>query len=811
MRLGWLPLLALAGCARTASDATLYQDGCLLLRSEHYKEAAAKADLGLRRAACGSPAELKFRLLKATILLGQNEANQAADVLCFHLPPGSQSTDLARCQLYKGRAALTLGDLSQAASRLRQAQALAAKEPGLLTEIKLQQGVLAARTRSPEAESLLRDVLDYASRHGDEFLQTKATNAMGYMLLQASRFEQAIPWFEKAQSASQKLGLADSEARAKGNLEWCYYRLGDYGQALDYAQQAAAGAERADDRSDWQKWLGNTGSIDLEQRNYHAAQANYQRALAVARALKEPSSIAACLNNLAKLFIETGDCDSAERYNQEALTIKREIRDGRSEMYSLNNAARIAACRKDYAVAEANFRSVISSPSTDPVPLLDAHAGLAQVLGELHRGRDAEAEFKATVAIVESQIAEHIKDKYKLTDLDSFIHFYQNYVEFLMAGGRTLDALEVAESSRARLLFDKMKLASTRRSHTAADFRRLAGIYQSTLLSYWVAPARSYLWAITPTGISVFTLPPESALRDLVSNYDALIQYPRDPLTVENPAGQKLYDALIAPARKLLPKTGRVMVTPDGPLYSLNFETLPVSGDKPHYFIEDATVSITPALTLLSPDRLPSAPAHSLLLIGNPVYDGTRFRKLDYAGQEMSAIQHGLPGFHTVAFEGAQAQPEAYTDAGPGRFALIHFVAHASADRVDPLQSAVILSPQGSNYTLRASDVMKTPLQADLVTVSACRSAGARTYGGEGLVGFSWAFLEAGAHSVIAGLWDVNDRSTAELMARLYQGLARRAPPADALRSAKLEMLRSTSAYRKPYFWGPFQVFTRSR
>jgi len=49
------------------------------------------------------------------------------------------------------------------------------------------------------------------------------------------------------------------------------------------------------------------------------------------------------------------------------------------------------------------------------------------------------------------------------------------------------------------------------------------------------------------------------------------------------------------------------------------------------------------------------------------------------------------------------------------------------------------------------------PLQAELVTISACRSAGARTYSGEGLVGLAWAFLNAGAHNVVAGLWNVED------------------------------------------------------
>src|SRR5689334_6558463 len=98
---------------------------------------------------------------------------------------------------------------------------------------------------------------------------------------------------------------------------------------------------------------------------------------------------------------------------------------------------------------------------------------------------------------------------------------------------------------------------------------------------------------------------------------------------------------------------------------------------------------------------------------------------------------------------------------------------------------------------------MQVPLHADLVTLSACRSSGARTYSGEGPVGLARAFLQAGAGSVIAGLWDVADRSTAQLMDGLYGRMITGMPPAESLREAKLSMI--SSSYAKPYYWGPFQ------
>ena len=96
------------------------------------------------------------------------------------------------------------------------------------------------------------------------------------------------------------------------------------------------------------------------------------------------------------------------------------------------------------------------------------------------------------------------------------------------------------------------------------------------------------------------------------------------------------------------------------------------------------------------------------------------------------------------------------------------------------------------------------------MTLSACRSAGSRTYAGEGLVGFAWAFLEAGAQNVVAGLWEVDDASTAKLMERMYAQLRGGATPQQALRTAKLAMLHSDGPYRKPYYWAPFQVITDS-
>jgi len=266
----------------------------------------------------------------------------------------------------------------------------------------------------------------------------------------------------------------------------------------------------------------------------------------------------------------------------------------------------------------------------------------------------------------------------------------------------------------------------------------------------------------------------------------------------------------VAPARKLVRPGAKVIVVPDGPLHELNFETLLVSGEPPRYWIEEATVAVAPSLAVLQPASSSAGKARRLLLLGSPVSPGAEYPPLPGSELEIANIQNLFGAEEKTIITGPQAHPGAYKEASPGRFALIHFSAHAVANRESPLDSAVILSPKGDSYKLYARDVAVLPLNAQLVTISACRSAGARAYSGEGLVGFTWAFLQAGARNVIAGLWDVSDRSTSELMANLYSQMDRGLGPAESLRGAKLALLRSTGPYRKPYYWAPFQLFTRS-
>jgi CHAT domain-containing protein len=153
----------------------------------------------------------------------------------------------------------------------------------------------------------------------------------------------------------------------------------------------------------------------------------------------------------------------------------------------------------------------------------------------------------------------------------------------------------------------------------------------------------------------------------------------------------------------------------------------------------------------------------------------------------------------------------AYLASNPERFSYIHFVAHGTASRLSPLDSAIVLSKgsaEDDSFKLYAREIIRHPLRADLVTISACYSAGERSYSGEGLVGLSWAFLRAGSRNVIAALWDASDASTQLLMDKFYDELDKGKSPDAALRAAKLALLHD-SGFHNPFYWAPFQLYAR--
>ncbi|MEA2603178.1 MAG: hypothetical protein QOF89_4170 [Acidobacteriota bacterium] len=191
--------------------------------------------------------------------------------------------------------------------------------------------------------------------------------------------------------------------------------------------------------------------------------------------------------------------------------------------------------------------------------------------------------------------------------------------------------------------------------------------------------------------------------------------------------------------------------------------------------------------------------------------DVSNLRRLPFSHKEAETLASLVPLGQIFRAEGFAASKAAVTSGGLAAYRKLHFATHGVLDSFHPELSGLVLSlydeqGQPQDGVLRLNDIYNLHLDADLVVLSACRTALGKEVRGEGLIGLTRGFMYAGAARVLASLWSVEDQATAELMGSFYRGMLREGlSPAAALRKAQLEMARDPKR-KSPYYWAGFSL-----
>jgi CHAT domain-containing protein len=746
------------------------------------------------------------------VFLIRHDIEAASALLAAPLPASEVVEFGAQKRTLEGRVTLARSEFDAASAAFDEAVA-AAKQQGrddMLADAELSRGRLRRALGDFDgAERCYRESLRLARARRDDYRQASALSNLGTLRIRRSRYDEALDLLRSA------LALADAaDARALksvvlSNIAICETRFGEFERAIAAEKLAIETQNQTGIRLPVVNSLWDIGTIHLFENRPEAALENFRSAAALARQIGARQEASANKGDAARALLELGRIDDAERENRDAAAIQASLGGPKPDPELELNAAEIECARRRCGDAVARLTALLRRGAPEGPIRWRTYAALARAHAALGSRRQARRHYDTALAQIEEARAELARTEYKLGFLRHLMRFYRNYVDYLVREGDDARALEVADSSRAQLFAQR---AGSGKSATAGmdvtEVQRRAREAGVVLLSYWLAPEKSQLWVVSAHGVQRYQLPGEAEIARLVQTYrDTIEGRLRDPLATAPDAGMELYRTLIAPARKSIGSGAQVVIAADGALHNLNFETLIVPEPEPHYWIEDVTISVTPALRLLAVNEAARNP--SLLAFGDAETVDSQYGKLPNAHTELDAIESSFHNVPVIVRRGREATPAAWQHSQPEQFSMIHFAAHAVANRESPLDSAIILSRANGTYKLYTRDISAAKLRADLVTVSACRSAGARAYSGEGLVGFAWAFLHAGARNVIAGLWDVSDRQTAELMRNLYRSLAARQTPAAALRTAKLAFIHAGGHSRKPYNWAAFQLYTR--
>jgi CHAT domain-containing protein/Tfp pilus assembly protein PilF len=460
--------------------------------------------------------------------------------------------------------------------------------------------------------------------------------------------------------------------------------------------------------------------------------------------------------------------------------------------------------------------------------LAESHSGAAQVMSSEQRRRQTDLSVRASAIQKE------------LWDAELPPVRRQTLERSLLPIDEDLDALrlEVRRTSPqyANLQYPDLVTAG----HVANQIDQ-----DTVLISYVLGDGHSFVWAISRRGLESAWLPDRAVIERDVAAYRQLLTSrsigPESAAgkdqrrTAIERAGRALYRTLLSPIEGGLRGATRLIIAPDGVLHVLPFEALirPSSlnvAAGPRWLVRDFSVSEAPsasALEALAASVSTAPRSHELLAVGDPSYSGmlddqsdrgtrvgslagrsVRVAALPFARLEVTDIAALYPPAATRVYLGKAATEQSVKSEALDQYRYIHFAAHTVVDDVRPGRSGILLSIDSQSREdgiLQADEVMDLRLNADLVTLSACSTGLGMVLRGEGIVGLTRAFLTAGARSVAASLWNVNDGATAALMRTFYQGLDRGLTRDDALRQAKLSLITGNDAqWQDPYYWAPF-------
>jgi CHAT domain-containing protein len=184
---------------------------------------------------------------------------------------------------------------------------------------------------------------------------------------------------------------------------------------------------------------------------------------------------------------------------------------------------------------------------------------------------------------------------------------------------------------------------------------------------------------------------------------------------------------------------------------------------------------------------------------------GFDFSPLPFSKKEVKQISRYFPKNKIDIFIGAEAKEEVVKKASLAGYQIVHFACHGLLDEKASSRSALVLTLDDNTEEdgfLQVREIHNLKLNASLAVLSACQTGRGRLENGEGIFGLPRVFFYAGTQSTLSTLWKVNDKSTADFMRYFYQFLKAGNDKANALRLAKIRMIRSEFSH--PFFWAAF-------
>lgn len=717
-----------------------------------------------------------------------------------------------------------------------------------------------------EALRIYEKLVERHRADGNEGSLGRALNNQGFAYFSLGDFDRAALYFEQALVLRRRQGDRRGEYVTLSNLGSALYARGRYENARDYHQQAleigtalgergAAGAMGSlaqdlaalGDPEALPLFAASLARLEEGDEPRLKAEVQIRQADALLRFGKKTAARDTAATALARLetlgdgglqayaAVTLGRAEAALGRKKEALAaFRRAIDLLEKQRGAIENPSLRATLLASQRAAFENFAiTAVENAETDPGALLEA-----LVLLERGRARGlldllAEARLRHAPGGPDNTL---IAQRRALLRRFSLLVREQDLIQ---QGKRQGDPAQLAASlEELRVQLDRLEADLRRDDPRLASLApaappppatwRRALDSRTRLLHFLLGETKSLVFVVGAHELEVVELPPRARLDVLVRQAAGTLASPTD----DDTALAELSASVVAPLLPSLVGVERLWIVADGGLHHLPLAALPMPpGQAQGRMVDHFEITSVPsggvlAELLARPRRQQAGP---IAVFADPVFrppDNTEPGLEPPVSATLDRVA-GAAGLHPLPGTRLEAERIATLFPGRARLALgfaatrerfeqeapdasiLHLATHGLIDTDHPELSGLALSlfsaegrwqPQG---LVRLDDFTTLRLDAELVVLSGCRTALGRELDGEGLLSLSRGLFYAGSRRVLASLWPVRDRATAELMSRFYAQLLAGRPAASALRAAQRELAASAD-FRDPFYWAAF-------
>lgn len=647
----------------------------------------------------------------------------------------------------------------------------------------------------------------------------------------------ALNYYNESLKITRKIEDKELEIENLNNLGLLYSTLNNYIKSIENYESALRIAIKMKDFSRLCNICNNIGHVYLDLGNPKEAQRYYHQALEVA-------FLADKNDFLWETYFGLGQCLEHEKQFHLALTYYRMAVDAIDAIRSgLALDDQKVGFARDKIKAYESLLNLLYKLMLEESP--GKHdEGIFQVVekskarafieslkeAESESGAEPDASLKKSQDVISKRISETISQLARAA----------------LSEETRLDLLQRLEKDEDEYTYLLNKMKSDRpekKSLSSLDVISLEAVQKDVLdlktaiLEFFLGKRQSYAFLITRNDFVIKALPPRKTIEDSLKAYMKMISTPPSGRFRGILAAKRLYKNILLPFEEYFCSSiEHLVIIPDGILYYLPFETLipdqrGTTGDS-KYLIESHKISYVPSassLAFLIERGKTRQYSRLLLAMGNPVYSfqlsskkkdlkiyeealrevylnkGFDFSPLPFSQKEVKQISRYFPEGKIDIYTGAEAKEEVMKSTSLTDYQILHFACHGLLDEKAPSRSALVLTLDDNTEEdgfLQVREIHNLELNASLAVLSACQTGRGRLENGEGIFGLPRVFFYAGVQSTISTLWRVNDKSTADLMRYFYHFLKTGNDKANALRLAKIRMIRSEFSH--PFFWAAF-------